>query len=263
MATGVKIIVLIIMTISLLACSTKESESVRTDQIYLAAEVDIGKDEWARVRVDLQYQDIFGKPIKLSDNETLSVYYNGQQLNLVKDHDLLGIDYEVSFDTHGDGGEFTLIFDRYNGEHHTYTVRIPQPFSIKSPGSSRVIHGDEEVVIRWNDPSPIGGDVVVLDGKLRCLSQEHDYSVEHDNEHESWEFIDSGSLVFPIGKLVSNLKLEVAIEWEELVKSHACELSFWLNREFEEKLTPIFSSGSKIQTKFRQGVEEMTYWLED
>jgi len=207
-----KVSAVLIVSLLLSACGTKESEGGRTDQLYLSAEAGVQSNLYARVRIKLQYQDMFSDYINLSGNEYLRIYYNDRLVELTKDGDFFGTGYEASFDTGGNGGEFRLVLHRYNDEHHEFSVRIPKPFEITSPRSSQVIYGNEQVMIDWQQPSSFSGVQVQLDGALKCTSKESDGSLDIDNEHEYWEFLDSGSVIFPITKLVSNLKREVLFE---------------------------------------------------
>lgn len=228
-------------------CSSEFSENVETEDIYLVATVEVDASLQARIRVELKEGNLLGRAIEISGQDRLTLDFNGTNIPLTKDRDLLDIDYEGSIDTLGQSGQFNVNFSRANSDPVTVSATLGSPFSITSPVSGASFSDDDSYVyVTWDNADDNTG--VILRATLSCLTVEDDGSTEIDHENETYTLADTGSGDFPLFELIFNIIAEITLEDEEIVASEPCDLAFSLAK-MDEVILPQFASNSFIRVE--------------
>lgn len=252
---GLKWVFYLVVSVTLFACGTEDSEDVDVSDIYASVRADVGENGTARIRIDLQEGSSLGKSLDLSGGDQLQLSFNGQDIPIQKDHDLLDIDYEASLDTQGSSGVFSFAFVRQGKVSVATDASLGESFSIVKPAKGSVFESSDAYIdVDWTSTNqPLKME---LFGKLTCDTIEDDFSLDTDTENEEYDLQDTGSGTLPLFDLISNLILEVTLEDEEIIATNPCDLSFELARTDEAPLTG-FVAGSTI--RIRQIRSSYTY----
>lgn len=259
--TYLQIFILLIAGIFLSGCDllSEDSDDVTSENIYILAELTAKGNSSTYIKVNLHKNESFGQPLELVNGDKLTVSYLGNSVELTKDNNIVEIDYTASIANQGQGGTYTLTFDRHDGSQITSTVIMPEPYTINSPSEHTVFKENDNVTVTWS-PAVTGNDLS-FHGHLRCKTYEDDLSTEWDNENETWLTSDDGEYLLPLNKLISNLTLEITLEDEHFDNSVPCSLDFDISRTNHGDLAGKYESGSRlIAVQYRQ-IENLSVWL--
>ncbi|MCJ8278243.1 MAG: hypothetical protein HRT44_03895 [Bdellovibrionales bacterium] len=147
-----------VSVLSLVGCSTTESENINTEGFYAVYTL---TEDAGGTRGDVIFYvgGETGTVIQLSDGD--SVTCNGNTLN--ENQDFIGrIYYWGSCGALGVGNKYTFVFTRQvddgDNEVYTSTVTMPSAVSISSPWDSATFTRGQTIPVTWN--AGVGGDTV-------------------------------------------------------------------------------------------------------
>ncbi|USE72011.1 hypothetical protein CTT31_23385 [Pseudoalteromonas maricaloris] len=117
----------------LTAC-TSETESNLLKTNAISADISINSNgERARIVAELNVGDSFGSNVNLSEGDTLRAIVNGQTIQLIKDTDILDIDYEGRSSVVTGNSLYTIQLNRKKEENASASVELPLGFLILTP----------------------------------------------------------------------------------------------------------------------------------
>lgn len=256
-----RVCILLIALTSLASCDliSEDSDDIASEDLFLLAEFTAKGNSSTYIKVNLHKEDMLGQPVELVNGDKLTVTYLGESVVLNKDDNIVEIDYTASIANQGQGGTYTLIFDRHDGSQITSTVIMPEPYNINSPSENTVFSQGDKVAVTW---SPLVlNKLIKVHGHLRCKTYEDDLSTEWDNENETWDTADSGEYSLPINKLISNLTFEITLENEHFDYTVPCELDFDMSRTNEANLVGQYVNGSSLTAVQYRQVKKLSLWL--
>ncbi len=131
----------------LTACiSETESDLLKTNAI--SADISINSNgERARIVAELNVGDSFGSNVNLSGGDTLRAIVNGQTIQLIKDTDILDIDYEGRSSVVTGNSLYTIQLNRKKEENASASVELPLGFLILTPEAEKTFRYDEDIEI--------------------------------------------------------------------------------------------------------------------
>ncbi|MEK0159883.1 hypothetical protein WLQ65_12200 [Pseudoalteromonas piscicida] len=131
----------------LTACTSEtESDLLKTNAI--SADISINSNgERARIVAELNVGDSFGSNVNLSEGDTLRAIVNGQTIQLIKDTDILDIDYEGRSSVVTGNSLYTIQLNRKKEENASASVELPLGFLILTPEAEKTFRYDEDIEI--------------------------------------------------------------------------------------------------------------------
>ncbi|MCF7516485.1 hypothetical protein L3V43_23195 [Pseudoalteromonas sp. L23] len=135
------------MSVLFTAC-TSETESDLLKTSAISADISVNSNgERTRIVAELNVGDSFGSNVNLSDGDSLKAIVNGQAIPLIKDTDILDIDYEGKSSVVAGNSQFTIRLDRKKEDNASASVELPLSFSILAPDTVKTFQYDENIKI--------------------------------------------------------------------------------------------------------------------
>ncbi len=256
------IIPLFLLSLSLMSCmsDTKDSTNIDDENIYIDIEVieKVGSTN-TKITVTPRKNNVYGKSIELVEGEYITAQFGDTQIILSKKEWLLGIDYEGHINTGGEAGLFKIVFHRIHNRKISSEIEMPPAFEVAVPSEFDTYHEGNSLNVTWS-PALSGGEMNI-DGHIACRTIDDDLSLDIDNEHESWTTSDTGNYDFPLGKLASNMRLEILIEDDLLVAGKPCSFDIKVYRENRKNLSTNYATGSVITAKKTAVIGNMNFYI--
>ncbi|MCF2828025.1 MULTISPECIES: hypothetical protein [unclassified Pseudoalteromonas] len=229
----------------LTACTSEtESDLLKTNAI--SADISINSNgERARIVAELNVGDSFGSNVNLSEGDTLRAIVNGQTIQLIKDTDILDIDYEGRSSVVTGNSLYTIQLNRKKEENASASVELPLGFLILTPEAEKTFRYDEDIEIH-------------IDGI--DLASETSLIVNYACPNNTGGLV-TGSFSTQFGNSTSNTfnaKSASLIDLEQIATSKPCEFDM----EVQRVRTGSFSGALKdnslirgIQSRVIKGLE--------
>lgn len=228
------------------ACSSEQTSSavVRTEGIWASMKVESDGNK-SRVVAELNVSSASGNNLVLSSQDTLTATAGGVSKTLLKDTDILDIDYQEYLDVTADDTEFTIALLRQNdSDAPDSKVTLPPNFSIHGPLSSDVFTRNQTIAVDWDGLGE--GKTANLNISSVCKTTTGSDILQATN----MSIDDDGQYDINLGELDMFKNTEVDY-------SKDCTLNLTIRRESIGQVDSMFVSGSKIEAAQYRRVESI------
>lgn len=243
--------------LTLLGCNATRTESVDipTNEIYMRVKIEGHTDGSASIEVNMSEDHILGLPIELTSGASITATYEGEQITLRRNSDILEIDYEGYFADGGNPGLYTIVLNRVDGTSESMEISMVENFSLTSPVEQSIYLEHSEVPMEW---SPTSFDEMEVHGYLLCNTFDADEPErDTDSENETDSIADLGHHDYDVEDLVNSLRFEIFLENDILDITKPCSFSLDLTRYRQTTLAQTFAPLSYIRSFHQREVDNM------